>query len=42
LTAMRIYRDIEFGPVQTLIASKTCIAQPVCALAVAVFACEPW
>ena len=39
---MRAYRDIEFGPVQTQIASKACIAQPVCALVVAVFACEPW
>jgi arginine decarboxylase len=42
LTAMRADRDIAFGPVQTQIASKTCIAQPVCALVVAVFACEPW
>jgi arginine decarboxylase len=42
LNAMRAYRDIAFGPVQTQIASKTCIAQPVCALVVAVFACEPW
>jgi arginine decarboxylase len=42
LNAMRIYRDIKFGPVQTQIASKTCVAQPVCALVVAVFACEPW
>jgi arginine decarboxylase len=42
LNAMRAYRDIDFGPVQTQIASTTCIAQPVCALVVAVFACEPW
>jgi arginine decarboxylase len=42
LNAMRSYRDITFGPVQTQIASKTCITQPVCALVVAVFACESW
>ena len=42
LNAMRRYRDIAFGPVQTAIASATCAAQPVCALAVAVYACDPW
>ena len=42
LNAMRASRDIAFGEAKTQIASKTCIAQPVCALVVAVFACEPW
>jgi arginine decarboxylase len=42
LNAMRVYRDIEFGPVQTQIASTACIDRPVCAPVVAVFACEPW
>jgi arginine decarboxylase len=42
LNAMRAYRTIDFGPVQTEIASATCSRRPVCALVVAVFACEPW
>ena len=42
LNAMRAYRDIDFGPVHTQIASTTCTRQPMCALVVAVFACEPW
>jgi arginine decarboxylase len=42
LNAMRAYRDTTFGPVQTQIASTTCTERPVCALVVAVFACEPW
>jgi arginine decarboxylase len=42
LGAMRLSRDVEFGPVQMVIASRLCAAQPVCALAVAVYACEPW
>jgi arginine decarboxylase len=42
LDAMRPYRDIAFGPAHTQIASTTCIDRPVCALAVAVYACEPW
>lgn len=42
LESMRRRRDIEYGPVQTLIAGTTCIEAPVCALVVAVYACEPW
>ena len=42
LNAMRRYRDIGFGPVQTAIASATCASKPVCALVVAVYACDPW
>lgn len=42
LGAMRRGRDVDYGPVQTAIASKLCSAQPVCALVVAVYACEPW
>lgn len=42
LGAMRRYRDVDYGPVQTAIASRQCMTQPVCALVVAVYACEPW
>jgi arginine decarboxylase len=42
LEAMRRCRDVAYGPVQTAIASCRCSAEPVCALVVAVYACEPW
>jgi arginine decarboxylase len=42
LDAMRRSRDVDYGPVQTAIASRQCGAQPVCALVTAVYACEPW
>ena len=43
LEAMRRSRaDVCFGPVNTVIASRCCGVQPVCALVVAVYACEPW
>jgi arginine decarboxylase len=42
LGAMRRSRDVDYGPVQTAIASRLCGARPVCALVVAVYACEPW
>ena len=42
LDAMRRYRDVDYGPVQMAIASRQCMTQPVCALVVAVYACEPW
>jgi arginine decarboxylase len=42
LEAMRSIRDIDYGPVQTVIASRRCERLPVCALAVAIYACEQW
>jgi arginine decarboxylase len=42
LGAMRRLRDVHYGPVQTAIASRVCARQSVCALVVAVYACEPW
>jgi arginine decarboxylase len=42
LNAMRLSRNHDYGPVHTAVASRRCAAQPVCALVVAVFACEPW
>lgn len=42
LDAMRRYRDVDYGPVRTAIASRLCVEAPVCALMVAVYACEPW
>ncbi len=42
LEAMRIGRDLTYGPVQTEIASAQCLDRPVCALVVAVYASEPW
>jgi arginine decarboxylase len=42
LGAMRRLRDGDYGPVRTAIASRLCTKQPVCALVVAVYACEPW
>ncbi len=42
LGAMCRSRDVDYGPAQTAIASRLCTAQPVCALVVAVYACEPW
>ena len=42
LDAMRTARPLDFGPVQTEIASARCVDRPVCALVVAVYACETW
>ena len=42
LESMRRHRDADFGPVQVAIASTQCLQVPVCALVVAVYACEPW
>ena len=42
LEAMRHYREVEYGPVQSKISSRLCTASPVCALVVAVYACESW
>jgi len=42
LEAMRSSRELDLGPVQTEVASATCVDRPVCALVVAVYACEPW
>jgi arginine decarboxylase len=42
LVSMQRGRGIDFGAVHTEIASATCIAQPVCALVIAVYASQPW
>jgi arginine decarboxylase len=42
LDSMRAARPIEYGPVQTEIASAPCIERPVCALVAAVYGCEAW
>lgn len=42
LDAMTRQRTVDFGPVHTEIAQRECERQPVCALVVAVYACEPW
>ena len=42
LEAMRASREFNYGPVHTEIASAPCVDRPVCALVVAVYACEPW
>ena len=42
LEAMRASRELRYGPVHTEIASVPCTGRPVCALVVAVYACEPW
>lgn len=42
LVTMQRNRGILLGPVHTEIASCTCSAEPVCALAIAVYAPQPW
>ena len=42
LRSMQAGRGIDFGEPETEIASITCRAQPVCALAIAVYAVAPW
>ncbi len=42
LTSMQDGRGVNLGPVHTEIASAKCEHEPVCALVVAVYACEPW
>jgi arginine decarboxylase len=42
LEAMRASRAIDYGSVQTEIASVRCTDRPVCALVVAVYKSEPW
>ncbi len=42
LGAMCRGRGVDYGPVHTAIASRVCETQPVCALVVAVYTCEPW
>jgi arginine decarboxylase len=42
LDAMRASREVAYGRVHTEIASASCLDRPVCALVVAVYACEPW
>lgn len=42
LASMCRSRATDYGPVHTAIAPRECVASPVCALVVAVYACEPW
>jgi arginine decarboxylase len=42
LVSMQRSRGIDCGAVHTEVASATCIAQPVCALVIAVYASQPW
>jgi len=42
LKAMQRYRDMSYGPINTEIVGTVCHGQPVCALAIAVYASEPW
>jgi arginine decarboxylase len=42
LRSMQQGRGIDFGAIETEIASITCRLQPVCALAIAVYAAVPW
>lgn len=42
LEAMRRHRDLRYGSVETEIVGVVCREQPVCALAIAVYASEPW
>jgi len=42
LRSMQAGRAIDFGEAETEIASITCRAMPVCALAIAVYAAAPW
>ncbi len=42
LQAMQRNRGVDFGPIECEIAEARCADEPVCALVVAVYACEPW
>jgi arginine decarboxylase len=42
LDAMRRSRATRYGPIKTVIESRTCSGKPVCALVAAVYGCEPW
>lgn len=42
LQSMQRSRGLDLGPVQTEIVSATCVDEPVCALAIAVYASQPW
>jgi arginine decarboxylase len=42
LQAMQRNRGVELGPVRSEIAEVRCDGDPVCALVVAVYKCEPW
>lgn len=42
LNSMRRSRATQYGPIKTVIESRTCSGKPVCALVAAVYGCEPW
>lgn len=42
LESMRSARTTQYGPIKTVIESRTCSSQPVCALVAAVYGAEPW
>lgn len=42
LDSMRGARTIRYGPIKTVIESRTCSGRPVCALVAAVYGSEPW
>lgn len=42
LLAMQAGRGVTLGPVHTELVSARCTDRPVCALAIAVYAAEPW
>lgn len=42
LAAMTRARAVDYGPAHTAIVHRRCVDRPVCALVIAVYACEPW
>jgi arginine decarboxylase len=42
LESMRTVRATRYGPIKSVIESRTCSGQPVCALVAAVYGAEPW
>ena len=42
LTSMQHQRGVRYGAVDSMIAEARCERDPVCALVIAVYKCEPW
>lgn len=42
LESMRASRATRYGPIETVIESRTCTGNPICALVAAIYGCEPW